>query len=317
MSPAEPRGLNLPRLNRDSADEFFQKTTARINKIQNHLSTAPRASRLKGKVCIITGVGSLKGIGRATALVYAHEGAKHLYLLDFAGENLPNLKETIEKTYPDVKATTVQGDAADEDTISALCQRALEEEGHLDVFFANAGIATKKALHQTSAKEWEEVMRINTLSVFLGVKHGSLAMLKTNPSLGKDESGGSIIVTASVAGIRSGAGSIDYSASKAAVNNIAHTSAYQLARTNIRVNSLCPGLIETGMTTEAFGGARARGTMSRVGQLNPLGRYGVAEEIAQVALFLASDESSYVNGQNIAVDGGLSASHPVIPGKIS
>jgi len=315
MAPVGPG--TLPKLRRDTPEEFYNKTVARLDKIQKHLSTVPRSSRLKGKVCIITGVGSLKGIGRASALVYAHEGARHLYLLDFAGENLPNLKETIEKTYPDVKATTVQGDAADESTIANLCQRAIQEEGRLDVFFANAGVATAKMLHDISPEDWERVMRINTLSVFLAVKHASLAMLKPNSSRGKEEAGGSIIVTASVAGIRSGAGTIDYSASKAAVNSIAKTSAYQLGKTNIRVNSICPGIIETGMTKLTFDAARARGTAGKIGQLNPLGRFGVAEEIAQVALFLASDDSSYVNGQNIAVDGGLSASHPVVPGKVA
>ncbi|KIJ51436.1 hypothetical protein M422DRAFT_158636 [Sphaerobolus stellatus SS14] len=315
MPPVGPG--SLPQLKKETPEEFYKKTVARLDKIQNHLKTAPRTGRVKGKVCIITGVGSLKGIGRATALLYAHEGAKHLYLLDYAGENLPNLKETIEKTYPDVKATVIQGDAADEELVKGVCKRATDEEGRLDVFFANAGIATGKPLHSITADQWQEIMRINTLSVFLAVKHASLSMLKSNPSVGKEESGGSIILTASVAGIRSGAGSIDYSASKAAVNNIAHTSAYQLAKTNIRVNSLCPGLIETGMTSTTFDAARSRGTAFKIGQLNPLGRHGVAEELAQVALFLGSDDSSYINGQNIAVDGGLSASHPVVPGKLA
>jgi len=142
-------------------------------------------------------------------------------------------------------------------------------------------------------------------------------MLEVNASAGKEETGGSIILTASVAGLRSGAGPIDYSASKAAVVSVAQTSAYQLARTNIRVNALCPGLIETGMTNIMFDAARSRGTAGKIGQLNPLGRHGVAEEIAQVALFLGTEESSYINGQAIPVDGGLSASHPVVPGKLS
>jgi len=97
---------------------------------------------------------------------------------------------------------------------------------------------------------------------------------------------------------------------------MAQTAAYQLAGTNIRVNTICPGLIETGMTTNTFDASRKRGTAEKIGQLNPLRRYGVSEEIAEVALFLASNESSYVNGQNWAVDGGLSSSHPVVPGKL-
>jgi NAD(P)-dependent dehydrogenase (short-subunit alcohol dehydrogenase family) len=127
---------------------------------------------------------------------------------------------------------------------------------------------------------------------------------------------GSIIGTASVAGLRSNAGSSDYSASKAGVVSLAQTISYQLAGTGIRINAICPGLIETGMTAPMFEAARARGTGRKVGQLNPLKRAAHADEVARVALFLGSDESSYVNGQAWAVDGGLSAGHPVVPGKL-
>jgi len=133
----------------------------------------------------------------------------------------------------------------------------------------------------------------------------------------KPEPSGSIIMTASVAGLRSNAGGTPYSASKAAVISLAQTTAYQLAGTNIRVNALCPGLIETGMTAPVFEHARARGTQKRIGQLNPLKRGGHADEIARVVLFLGTDESSYVNGQAWAVDGGLSAGHPYVPGKLA
>lgn len=114
-------------------------------------------------------------------------------------------------------------------------------------------------------------------SCFIALKHASEAMKITSSS--KSESGGSIIMTASVAGIRSGAGSLDYSASKAAVINMASTASWQLARTNIRVNAICPGLIETGMTAPTFEMARERGNAGKIGQLNPTGRYGVAEEV--------------------------------------
>jgi len=294
----------------------YSNAVARIEKIKSHLDHAPRGSKLKGKVCIITGVGSLKGIGRAAALLYAHEGARHLYLLDYAGENLPDLRETIESRYPEVKVTTVQADAADEKSIAGLCDRAMKEEGRLDVFFANAGYASRWRLDDITEEIFMNSMRVNTLSVFLAIKYAARAMVNTNPSRGKHESGGSIILTASIAGIRSGAGPLDYSASKAAVNNMAQTGAYQLHKTNIRVNSICPGLIETGMTDLTFTTARLRGTQHKIGQLNPLGRHGVPEEVAQLALFLASDDSSYVNAQNIAVDGGLTGSIPVVPGKM-
>ncbi|KAF5370839.1 hypothetical protein D9758_001976 [Tetrapyrgos nigripes] len=297
------------------SDEFLKSTLSRISKIQAHLDSTPRGVRMKGKVCIITGTGSLKGIGRATALLYAHEGAAHLYLSDLDPTNLPSLEATIKDKYPDVKVTTETFDAASESHVAGICKRAFQEEGRLDVFFANAGWASRDVLTNTTADTFMKSMRINTLSCFLAIKHASQYMTKTNPSRGKDLGGGSIILTASVAGLRSGAGTIDYSASKAAVNSLAKTSAYQLARTGVRVNTICPGLTETGMTTDTFEYAKARGNQGKVGQLNPLARWGVAEEIAQAALFLGSDDSSYVNGQNLAVDGGLSSSHPVVPGR--
>ncbi|KAI9463618.1 sex determination protein tasselseed-2 [Lactarius psammicola] len=298
-----------------SPQKHYNRAVTRLAEIQSRLATAPRTGKLRGKVAVITGVGSLKGIGRAAALLFAHEGAHHLYLLDFAGDNLPNLKSTIEERYPDVKATIIQADAADDKAISGVCQQALSEEGRLDIFFANAGIATFRTLEDTPGEVFTDTMRVNTLSCYLAVKHASAAMKQTNEARGKPLSGGSIILTASVAGIRSGGGPIDYSASKAAVISIAQTAAWQLQRTDIRVNAICPGLIETGMTSPLFDHARKRGTEDKIGQLNPMGRHGVPEEIANAVLFLSSDDSSYVNGQAFAVDGGLTASIPVIPGK--
>ncbi len=136
-------------------------------------------------------------------------------------------------------------------------------------------------------------------------------------SAAKPAPGGSIVATASVAGLRSNAGSTAYSASKAAVVSVAQTAAFQLAGTGVRVNAVCPGLVETGMTAPTFAAARARGTERRVGQLNPARRAGAADEVARVVLFLAGDEAGYVNGQAWAVDGGLSAGHPFVPGKLA
>ena len=139
-------------------------------------------------------------------------------------------------------------------------------------------------------------------------------MLKTSPE--KPYLGGSIIGTASSAGLRSNAGATDYSASKAAVISIMQSTCYQLAGTGIRCNAICPGVIETGMTSGMYEAARARGTERKIGQLNPLMRGAVADEVARVALFLGSDEASYVNGQAWAVCGGLTAGHPFVPVRI-
>ncbi len=121
---------------------------------------------------------------------------------------------------------------------------------------------------------------------------------------------GSIVLTASVAGLRANAGGHPYSASKAGVISLAQTAANSFTGSGVRVNAICPGLIETGMTKPIFDFARARGSEDKVGQLNPLQRAGRPEEIAATALFLASDESSYANGQAFVIDGGLSSSHP-------
>jgi NAD(P)-dependent dehydrogenase (short-subunit alcohol dehydrogenase family) len=153
-----------------------------------------------------------------------------------------------------------------------------------------------------------------TCSVHLAAKYATPAMMITSAE--KKYPSGSIIGTASVAGLRSNAGSSDYSASKAGVVSLAQTIAFQLAGTGIRINAICPGVIQTGMTKIMYDAARERGTEKKIGQLNPLRRGAHADEVARVALFLGSEESSYVNGQAWAVDGGLSAGHPFVPGKL-
>ncbi len=157
-------------------------------------------------------------------------------------------------------------------------------------------------LFQQSVEHWNEVLRVNLIAPFLAIKHAAPKMVA--------QGRGSIVLTASVAGLRANAGGNPYSASKAGVISLAQTSANSLIGTGVRVNAICPGLIETGMTKPIFDRASERGTRDKIGQLNPLQRAGAPEEIAAMALFLASDEASYVNGQAFAVDGGLSSTHP-------
>ncbi|KHN98280.1 3-oxoacyl-acyl carrier protein reductase [Metarhizium album ARSEF 1941] len=273
-------------------------------------SNGPRA---QDKVVIITGANSALGIGCAAAHQFAENGAKAVYICDFADTNLAAHQQEIARLYPGVHVHAWRFDAADEARVEAVVDDALQRYGRLDVFFANAGITgLHVAFTEFSDSDFMEVLRTNTLSVFLAAKHAAPAMMKTSPS--KPTSGGSIIGTASVAGIRANAGSIPYSASKAAVVSLAQTIAYQLSGTGVRVNAICPGLIETGMTAPVY---QARGNQGKIGQLNPTRRGGHADEIARVALFLGTDESSYVNGQAWAVCGGLSAGHPFVPGKLS
>jgi len=156
--------------------------------------------------------------------------------------------------------------------------------------FANAGIVgSNKRFESIEGDDFMNTLRTNVLGVFLAIKYAAAAMQRTSPS--KPDPGGSIIATGSVAGLRSNAGSTDYSASKAAVGSLVQTMAWQLAGTGVRVNAIVPGLVETGMTAELFGRARERGTEGRVGQLNPMRRGAVADEVARVALFLGSEEA--------------------------
>jgi len=254
--------------------------------------------RLQGRVAVITGAAS--GIGRATSQLFAREGAK-LVCFDRAAE----VEETAELIRKDGgTALAISGDAGLEEDVKGAIDRAVAEYGDLDVVYANAGISGGGTpMDEIDAAFWMEVLRINLIGPFLAIKHAS-------PIL-RAKGKGSIICTASVAGIRSGAGGVPYSASKAGVINLVQTTANVLYGTGVRVNAICPGLIETGMTRPIYNQARARGTDDKIGQLNPLKRGGEPIEIAGAALFLASDDSSYVNGQAIVVDGGLSSSHPV------
>ena len=255
--------------------------------------------RLEGRAALVTGAAS--GIGRASAKIFAEEGA-WVVCVDRARE-VEETAAMIEKSGG--HAIAMIGDAGSEDDVKRAVDLAVSEFGGLDACYANAGISggwTPTFLELT-AEDWMKILQVNLIGVYLAIKHSARVMIPK----GK----GSIICTASVAGLRSGAGPAPYSASKAGVINLVTTSANFLMGTGVRVNAICPGLIETGMTKPIFERARERGSEGKIGQLNPLKRYGEPEEIARTALFLASDDSSYVNGQAIPVDGGLSSSLPV------
>jgi NAD(P)-dependent dehydrogenase (short-subunit alcohol dehydrogenase family) len=252
---------------------------------------------LDGKRIIITGAAS--GIGRATALLSAQEGARVIAV---------DLNAEVEQTAASITsaggfARAVLADAASESDVSRFVTACVDHFGGVDGIYANAGVSGgRKTLTELTVEDWQRTLAVNTIGVFLAIKH-------TVPHFTRQGSG-SIVCTASVAGLRANAGGVDYSASKAGVISIVQTTAYQLYGSGVRINAICPGLIETGMTRPAFERARERGTTHRIGQINPLKRYGEPREIGEMACFLLSDRASYVNGQAIAVDGGLSASHP-------
>lgn len=254
---------------------------------------------LAGKIAIITGAGS--GIGRASALRFAAEGAKLIL-----GDKRSSVKDTAAAVRDSGgQAQAYEIDAGIEADVISLIEAAKQYYGGLDIAFANAGIiGDMGGLFDFDPAAWAETLRVNLIGPALMVKHAGRLLVD-------QERGGAIVLTASVAGLNSGAGPAAYSASKAGVINLAKTSAQQLVGSGVRVNAICPGLTETGMTKPTFDYAKEKGVIHKLGQLNPLKRAAGPDELANVALFLASDQASYVNGQAIAVDGGLTSSHPV------
>ena len=252
------------------------------------------SARFSGKSVVVTGAAS--GIGWATARLFADEGA-HVLAVDVNGG-----VERVGAGYPAI--SPLVRDCGDEDGAAAMIALAVELNGTPDVVVANAGISGGiTGMFDQSAELWAEVLRVNLIGPFLAIKYGAKAMLEARRA-------GAIVCTASVAGLRAGAGGISYSASKAGVINLVQTAAQQLSGSGIRVNAVCPGLTATGMTKPLYDLVDSKGRTGSIGQLNPLRRGGEAAEIARVICFLASDDASYVNGQALAADGGLSSSLP-------
>jgi len=249
--------------------------------------------RLDGKVCVITGAGG--GMGREAALLFSEEGAQVC-----AADVNPEAAESTAREARDAFAQPV--DVADEASVKAMMDATAERYGGIDVLYNNAGISPNDdgSVLDTSVEAWERVQAVNTKGVFLCCKHGI-------PHL-QQRGGGSVINVASFVAILGAATSqISYTASKGAVLSMTRELAVQFARENIRVNALCPGPVETPLLLSIFGDDPA--ALERRRAHWPMGRLAKPREIVNGALFLASDESSYVTGSTFLVDGGLTAAY--------
>jgi NAD(P)-dependent dehydrogenase (short-subunit alcohol dehydrogenase family) len=242
-------------------------------------------ARLEGKVCVITGAAG--GIGAETARRFREEGAK------VVGVDLAEVADA---------DLSIPCDVSDEDAVRAMYDRAMAEFGRLDVLFNNAGISPDDdvSVLDTSLESWQRVQDVNLRSVFVCCKHGIPRLLESG--------GGSVINTASFVAVMGAATSqISYTASKGAVLALSRELGVEFARRGVRVNALCPGPVDTPLLRELYA-ADPNQAARRLVHL-PMGRFAEAREIANAALFLASDESSYITASTFLVDGGLSGAY--------
>jgi NAD(P)-dependent dehydrogenase (short-subunit alcohol dehydrogenase family) len=241
--------------------------------------------RLSGKVCVITGAAS--GIGAESARVFGAEGAA-VVGVDLSPDSVGELK--------------LEADVTDEEQVRRLYARARDEYGRIDVLFNNAGINPNDdtSVVETPLEAWQRVQDVNVRSVFLCCKHGIPHLLEAG--------GGSVINTASFVAVMGAAVSqISYTASKGAVLSLSRELGVEFARRGVRVNALCPGPVNTPLLEELFAKDPEKAARRLVHL--PMGRFAEAEEIARAALFLASDDSSYVTASTFLVDGGLSGAY--------
>jgi NAD(P)-dependent dehydrogenase (short-subunit alcohol dehydrogenase family) len=252
--------------------------------------------RLSNKVALITGAGS--GIGRESALLFANEGAKVVVvdLNEKAGAETVSLIQNASGA-----ASFFRADVSKAAEVAAMIEFTEKAYGKLNVLFNNAGIFPDKdgSVIDTEEEVWDLVMNVNLKSVYLGCKYGIPALLRAG--------GGSIINTASFVALMGAATSqIAYTASKGGVLSMTREIAVEFARKNIRVNALCPGPVQTPLLAELLSDpARRQRRLVHI----PMGRFAEAKDIAHAALFLASDESAYVNGATFTVDGGITAAY--------
>ena len=254
--------------------------------------------RLEGKVAVVTGGAS--GMGRATVMRFAQEGARVVAADLNEDSGKATEAEAVELGLGD-RIRFVRTDVADEADVAHAVSLAVESFGGLDIIFNNAGVGGAFGpITELHADDWDYTFAVLCKGVFLGIKHGARAIQAAG-------GGGSIINTASVAGLSGGAGPLAYSAAKAAVINLTRSAAVELSPARIRVNAICPGGILTPLVTR---GRDPRAVGEQLDRLQPWPEHGRPEDIAGAALFLASDDSTFVTGEALVVDGGLTAAGP-------
>ncbi len=255
------------------------------------------SGRLEGKVAVVTGGGS--GIGRDSVLRFLKEGAQ-VVIGDLNEKTAAEALDLAAQAGLGASARFLKTNVADEAQVSAMIEQAVKEFGRLDVVFNNAGLpGALGKVHEIKVEDWDFTFSVLVRGVFLGVKHGARVLRAQGQ-------GGSIINTASIAGLSGGCGPHAYSSAKAAVVNFTRSVSVELARKKIRVNAICPGAILTPLVHR--GNKEALEPM--MAQSQPWPEAGLGDDVAAAATYLASDESRFVTGAVLAVDGGLTAAGP-------
>lgn len=258
--------------------------------------------RLKGKVAVITGGAS--GMGKATVMRFLEEGASVVVADYNAATGAQTVEEATAAGFGE-KVHFIRTDVSREADVEAMLDAALTMFGGLDIVFNNAGVGGAIGpLTETTTEAWDYTMDVLAKSVFLGMKHAARRMKARG-------TGGAIINTASIAGLSGDAGPLVYSAAKAAVISLTRSAAVELAPDHIRVNAICPGFIATPLAD----GGRPEQARERFAKAQPWPETGVGDHIAGAALFLACDDSRFVTGEHIIVDGGLTAAGPELSKK--
>lgn len=248
---------------------------------------------LEGKVAIVTGAGS--GIGRSSAMRFAAEGAA-VVVADLRGDAARKVADLV--TAEGGRAEPVETDVGDGVQVEAMIVTAVKKLGRLDVVFSNAAVSRPGTVIDLAPETWDLMWRTNVSSLFHAAKHAIPHMT--------EQGGGSIIATASISGLAADANAVGYATTKAAVIGLVKALAVDHARQGIRVNCLCPGVTATPPMLKALGGGSGPLHDALV-ESQPIGRLGRPEELAAVAVWLASEEASYVTGQTIIADGGLTS----------